>query len=160
MKNVNKNLVWSFLAVVLLNFSALAQNENRKNPDEGKMKERREKMQEMKKSYVLKNVELTTAESAKLVEINVKYENLIFQSEKEHREKAKAMRKKSSADISESEARDFLTKEMEHKEKMHQLKKQKQDELLQNFTAIKVLEIQKAEKKFKHEAMKHHVKKK
>jgi Spy/CpxP family protein refolding chaperone len=160
MKNVNKNLVWSFLALVLLNFSALAQNENRKNPDEGKMKERREKMQEMKKNYVLKNVELTAAESAKLVEINEKYENLIFQSEKEHREKAKAMHKKNSADISEAEARDFLTKEMEHKEKMHQLKKQKQEELLQNFSAVKVLEIQKAEKKFKHEAMKHHVKNK
>ena len=43
---------------------------------------------------------------------------------------------------------------------MHQLKKQKQEEMLQNFSAVKVLEIQKAEKNFKHEATKHHVKNK
>ena len=49
---------------------------------------------------------------------------------------------------------------MEHKEKMHQLKKQKQEEMLQNFSAVKVLEIQKPEKNIKHDAMKHHVKKK
>jgi hypothetical protein len=160
MKNSNKKLLWSILAVLLLNLGATAQQERTKKSDEGKVKERREKMHEMKQNYVLKNVELTSAESAKLNEINEKYEKLIFESEKEHRELAKNIHKKNSSEITESEAKDFLNKQMEHKEKFHQLKKQKHEELLQNFSAVKVLEIQKAEKKFKHEAMKHHVKRK
>ena len=160
MKNSQNKLVWSLLLVLLLNLGATAQQKRDKYRDEGKMKERKEKMQEMKTNYVLKNVELTSVDSAKLNEINDKYEKLLFESEKEHREQAKIIHKKNASEITESEARDFLNKQMEHKEKMHQLKKQKQEEMLQNFSAVKVLEIQKAEKNFKHDAMKHHVKKK
>lgn len=160
MKNQVKITLLS-LIVALFSFSNLsAQNQKGNDWDDAKSKERKEKMQEMRNNFILKHVELSASESSKLAEINKKYDDLMMQNRKAQKENKKNMKEKNVSALTEVEAKAFLKKEMEHQEKMLALKKQKQDELLQQFSAVKVLEIQRAEKKFKHEAMQRHVKNK
>ena len=110
---------------------------------------RKAKMKEMKKAFIKTELDLTEEEEKVFWPIYDEYENKRDALRKEHRSLRKQFKGKSLDELSEAEAEDMLTKEMEFREKRLALDKDFEQELKSNLSAKKIILLHIAERKFK-----------
>ena len=118
-------------------------------PSQEQREKRKAKMKEMKKAFIKAELNLTEKEEKVFWPIYDEYENKRDELRKEHRLLRKQFRGKSLDELSESEAEEMLTKEMEFREKRLALDKDFEQELKSSLSAKKIILLHKAERKFK-----------
>lgn len=136
------------LLLMCLSFSSLQAQKSEKLGQEQREK-RKEKMKEMKKSFIKTELDLTEDEEQLFWPIYTEYENKRDALRKERRSLRKKLKRKSLDELSESEAEEMLTKEMEFREKRLALDKDFERDLRSNLSAKKIILLHKAERKFK-----------
>jgi Spy/CpxP family protein refolding chaperone len=106
-------------------------------------------MKEMKKTFIKTELELTEEEEEVFWPIYDEFENKRDALRKEHKSLRKQFKGKSLDELSEAEAEEMLTKEMEFREKRLALDKDFEQELKTSLSAKKIILLHKAERKFK-----------
>lgn len=118
-------------------------------PSQEQREKRKARMKEMKKAFIKTELDLTEEEEEVFWLIYDEYDNNRDALRREYRSLRKQFKGNSLDDLSESEAEDMLTKEMEFREKRLALDKDFEKELKSNLSAKKIILLHKAERKFK-----------
>ena len=148
---MKKVAIIGLLLMFLGGGTLMAQGQQRPNKEQ--REKRRAKMKEMKKAFIKTELELTADEETKFWPIYDKYEAKREALRKEHRTLRKKYRGKSPSELSDQEAEDLMSKEMEFREKRLQLDKDFQSELKGVISVQKIIMLHKAERKFKKQLM-------
>tara|TARA_Y100000746_G_scaffold177348_1_gene154926 strand:+ start:111 stop:647 length:537 start_codon:yes stop_codon:yes gene_type:complete len=118
-------------------------------PSQEQREKRKAKMKEMKKAFIKTELELTEEEEEVFWPIYDEFENKRDELRKEHKSLRKQFKGKSLDELSEAEAEEMLSKEMEFREKRLALDKDFEQELKNSLSAKKIILLHKAERKFK-----------
>ena len=143
----NRGAIIGLLLVFMSLGAMMAQSSGK--PSQEQREKRKAKMKEMKKAFIKTELDLTKEEEEVFWPIYDEYENKRDALRKEHRALRKQFKGKSLDELSESEAEEMLTKEMEFREKRLALDKDFEQELKSNLSAKKIIMLHKAERKFK-----------
>ena len=143
----NRGAIIGLLLVCMSLGTIMAQSSEK--PSQEQREKRKAKMKEMKKAFIKTELDLTEEEEKVFWPIYDEYENKRDALRKEHRSLRKQFKGKSLDELSEAEAEDMLTKEMEFREKRLALDKDFEQELKSNLSAKKIILLHKAERKFK-----------
>ena len=143
----NKIAIIGLLLMFIGSSALFAQNQN--GLDQDQREQRKARMREMKRNFIKSELELTEKEELLFWPIYDKYEQKRQEIRKEHRLDRQKYRGKSPNDLTDQEADDLITNEMNFRQKRLDLDKEFQNELRDVLPVKKILMLHKAERKFK-----------
>ena len=143
----NKVAIIGLLLMFIGSGALMAQGAGK--PTKEQREKRKAKMKEMKKAFIKVELELTDEEEKAFWPIYDKYEVKREALRKEQRGLRKKYKGKKPSDLTDQEAEELITNEMEFRQKRLDLDKAFQEELKGVIPVQKVLLLYKAERKFK-----------
>lgn len=144
MKNFNHKIFSIFVISFLMFGSIMAQPPSRED-----RKERMEKIKQLKRDFIKKNLELTAHESSGFWVVYDSFEQRREALRKEHRTLRQKFKDKRPENFTEEDAQEILDNEMRIKEKRLSLDKEYELALREVLSASKVLKLYKLERQFK-----------
>ena len=142
-----KAAIIGLLLIFIGSARLVAQDHNK--PSKEQRENRKAKMKEMKKSFIKDELQMTAEEEQVFWPIYDNYELKRESLRKEHRSLRKKYKGKSPNELTDEEAEDLISSEMEFRQRRLDLDKAFQEELKGVISIQKVLLLNKAERKFK-----------